>query len=242
MRTARDERGRAGLGVVIVLLVLLIVAGVLLGADTYASRRVEREVALQLQTELGTPGVPQVDVVGWPFLTQVVSREISTVHVVADDVGAATDAGTLPIEHVDMTLTDVTTDDWWQTMNAGRADGTARVGYDELRATSGVPLAYVGGGRFSVDRTTDLYGLSVRATVTGRLALDVGDQTLTLADPTVEVAGYSLPDVVATGLIAAVVKPIPLTGIPFGLEVTSVDPRDDALYVGLSGQNLPIER
>ena len=36
-----------------------------------------------------------------------------------------------------MTLTDVTTTDWWKTMNVARADGTALVGYDALKQVVG---------------------------------------------------------------------------------------------------------
>ena len=238
----RNERGAAGVRFAIVFVVLAAVLAVAFyGVDAYAHTRVEREVAAQLQTELGTSQAPSVEVVGRPFLTQVATRRLREVHVVADGVGETNDAA-LPIEHVDMTLRDVTTTDWWKTMNVARATGTARVGYDALKKVAGVPLAYAGNGRFTVEGSQNLYGLTVQAKITGRLALDAGDQTVTLADPTVEVAGYTLPDVVAQQLIKAVVRPIPLEGVPFDLRVTSVDPQDDGLHVGLDGTDIPISR
>ena len=126
--------------------------------------------------------------------------------------------------------------------DVARADGTALVGYDALKQAAGVPLTYDGNGRFTLAGDQQLYGVTVRAKITGRLALDASDQTVSLADPTIEVAGYTLPDVVAQQLIKAVVRPIPLEGVPFDLKVTSVDAQDDGLHVGLAGTDIPITR
>ena len=212
--SGRGERGAAGARFAIVFVVVAaVLAGLFYAGDTYAHGRVEREVAASLQGELGTPQPPSVEIEGWPFLTQVVSRRLREVHLVADDVGD-TNGGTLPIAHVDMTLTDVTTTDWWKTMNVARADGTALVDHDALAKAAGVPLVYAGDGRYRVEVEPGVYGLTVKATVTGRLTLDAGDQTVSLADPTIEVAGYTVPDLVAEQLVKAVVKPIPLEGVP----------------------------
>ena len=241
-RPRRGERGAIGARVAIVVIVVAAVLAVAFyGVDAYADARVEREVAAQLQTELGTPQPPAVDVKGRPFLTQVATRRLREVHVVADDVGRTNDAA-LPIRHVDLTLYDVTTTDFWTTMNVARADGTALVDHDALKRAAGVPIVYSGNGRYTIDGAQQLYGLTVQAVVSGRLALDAADQTVSLADAKVEVAGYTLPDVVAQQLIKAVVRPIPLEGIPFGLRVTSVDAADDGLHVGLGGRDIPVRR
>jgi hypothetical protein len=238
----RGERGAAGgRFAIVVVVVAAVLAALFYGGDAYAHRRVEQQVAATLQTQLGTPRTPSVDVEGRPFLTQVVAQRIGEVHVVADDLGATTD-GVLPIAHVDLTLDDLTTTDWWQTMTAARADGTALVDYDALARTAGAPLAYVGDGRFRLESTTRLYGIAVKATVTGRLALDEAAQTVAIADPTIEVAGVTLPAIVAEELIKAVVRPIPLEGIPFDLRVSSIDPQEDGLHVGLTGSDIQIER
>ena len=238
----RGQRGAAGARFAIVfVIVAAVLAVVFYGADAYAHARVETAVATQLQGELGTPEPPVVDVAGRPFLTQVALRELGEVHVVADDLGETNDS-VLPIEHVDLTLRDITTTDWWRTMNAATADGTALVGYDALKKAAGVPLTYNGNGRFTVEGTQRLYGLTVEATITGRLALDAAKQTVSLADATVKVSGYTLPDVVTDQLIKAVVRPIPLEGVPFDLRVSSIDARDDGLHVGLEGTDIRIQR
>lgn len=243
MSTPREQqRGSAGVRFTIVFLVVAaVLAGALYGTDSYVHRRVERELAARLQTDLGMPGLPQVEVAGRPFLTQVATRSIRSVRLVGDDLGQTNDA-MLPIEHLDMTLTDVTTDDWWQTMTVGHAEGTALVGYDALRGAAAVPLTYVGGGRVAIESDTSVYGVTVLAKVTGTPGLDVRDQSVTLVDPTIEVAGVTLPDVAARMILQAVAKPIPLEGVPFDLKVASVKAEDDGLHAGLSGDDIPVTR
>ncbi len=51
-------------------------------------------------------------------------------------------------------LSDVTTDDWFDTMNVSHAEGTARIDYNVLQALAGVPLTYVGDGRVEIVTTT----------------------------------------------------------------------------------------
>jgi hypothetical protein len=236
------RRGRGALVALVMVLVVVALAavGLVLG-DRYAAARVEREAATQLQSELGTPTPPGVDVEGRPFLTQVVGRRLRTVRVVADGVG--THGGSaVPVAHTDLVLTDVTTDDWWQTMTAQHAEGTARLDYGALSSVAGVPLRYVGDGRLQTDTTSSLFGLDVKATVTGTPRLDVGAQTITLADPDVRVADVTLPDATASTLLKALLKPIPVTGLPFGLSLTSITPGDDGLDVGLQGDDVTVSR
>jgi Flp pilus assembly protein TadG len=238
----RGQRGAAGVRFAIVLVIMAaVLAVVFYGTDAYTHSRVERGVATQLQGKLGTPQPPDVEIEGRPFLTQVAARRLGKVHVVADDVGQTNDA-VLAIQHADLTLHDVTTTDWWKTMNVARADGTALVGYDELKRAAGVPITYVGGGRFTVQGSQQVFGVTVNATVTGGLSLDASKQTVSLSNATVQVSGYTLPDTIADQLLKAVVRPIPLEGIPLGLRVTSIAARDDGLHVGLEGADIPVKR
>ena len=65
------------------LVVLALIGGGLYLGDRYAEQRAEREIAAELQSQLGTPTPPAVDIQGRPFLTQVVARSVGTVRVVA---------------------------------------------------------------------------------------------------------------------------------------------------------------
>jgi hypothetical protein len=227
--------------VLILLVVLAVLGGALYYGDGYAERRVEQRAATDLQRELATPEPPTVDIEGSPFLTQVAARSIGSVRVVADQVGLSTEQ-TLTVTHVDVVLTDVTTDDWFDTMTASHAEGTALIEYAVLRALAGVPLTYVGSGRVEVVTTTTFLGREVTARVTGKPRLNVANQTVTLSNPKINVAGVDLPAFTAAALLRAVLKPIPIGGLPFGLTVIGIDPRDDGVHADLVGDNLPITR
>ena len=237
----RRRRAGAGGSLLILAVVLAVVFGGLYLADRYAHRRVEQQVAAQLRTELGTPRQPTVTIEGTPFLTQVAGQHVKTVHLVADQVGATTGARPV-VAHADVRLTDVRTNDWWRTMTADHATGTALVTYPDLQDVAGVPLTYVGGGRFRSDTQSTVFGVPVKAQVTGTLALNVGDQTVSLHDPQLVVAGVTLPEAAASELLQSVVKPIPITGLPLGLTVTGIEARDDGLHARLAGDHVVLRR
>jgi len=225
----------------VLLVIVVLLGGALYYLDGYTERRVEANSATDLQGQLGTPDLPLVDIEGSPFLTQVAARSIGTVHVAADQVGLRTDQ-TLPVAHVDLVLSDVTTDDWFDTMNVSHAEGTARIDYNVLQARAGVPLTYVGDGRVEIVTTTTLFGRDVSARITGQPRLNVSSQTVSLADPQISVAGVDLPDFTAQALLRAVLKPIPIGGLPLGLTVIGIDSRDDGVHATVVGDNLPITR
>lgn len=229
-------------GFVVLGVVAVLVALGLFLADRFVEQRVERESAAQLQGELGTPAPPAVDVQGWPFLTQAAGQRLPRVHVVADDLGAEGDTGVVPVAHADLLLTDVSTPDWWATLEAARIEGTARLDYAALGTLAGTPVTSAGGDRVRLERTTSLFGADVAATVTGRLDLDVAAQTITLADPSIEVAGVTLPETAADALLRAVAPPIAITGLPLDLTVTSVTAGAEAVDVALLGEDVALRR
>ena len=217
---------------------LLLTAG-LYAVDRLAEKRVADQVADNLQSALGTKDPPQVSFDGFPFLTQVATRNIRQVHVVADGVGT-TREGLLPITHADLLIADVTTTDWFETMTASHIDGSAIVEYSALQEASNIPVSYVGDGRIRIETTTTLFGARVVAQVTGVPRLD-RSQAITLGDPTITVAGVELPDFTAEAMLRTVLKPIPITGLPLGLTLSSVAAEPSAIRFGLVGDNVPLQ-
>lgn len=225
----------------VVVLILGLLAGGLIVADGYAERRAEQESAAELQRQLRTPELPSVDIQGDYFLPQVATRSLDAIRVVLDDIPAAED-GYLPVAHADLLLTDVTTTDWFASMMVAHAEGTARIDWSALPSVAGAPLRYVGSGRVQVEPTTTVVGREVRATITGIPQLDAQAQTITLTDPKVSVAGVDLPGFTADALLQALLEPIPVTGIPFELRLTSIDPQESGLYAGLAGDKIAVTR
>ena len=235
----------AGVSLVVLLLVGVLVAVGLYAGDGYALGRTERAAQAQLQSQLGTPSAPSVDIERRPFLTQVLARHLRSVHVVADGVGTASTGGSgssVPVQHTDLVLSDVTTSDWFTTMTARHVDGTALLAYADLGTLSSTPLSYAGDGKMKIEQTTSFFGAQVRALVTGTPRLDVDAQTITLADPTLSIGGLDLPAATAAALLATLVKPIPVEGLPFGLTLSSVAAEDDGLHLGLKGDQVEFRR
>ena len=225
-------------------LILVLSAALLLTAGLYmvdrlAEKRVTEQVTDNLQSALGTKDPPQVSFDGFPFLTQVASRNIRQVQVIADGIGT-TREGLLPIAHADLLITDVTTTDWFQTMTASHVDGSAVVDYSALQEASNIPVAYAGDGRIRIEATTTLFGARVVAQITGVPRLD-RSQAITLGDPTITVASVELPDFTAEAMLRTVLEPIPVTGVPLGLTLSSVAAEPNAMRFGLVGDNVPLQ-
>jgi hypothetical protein len=228
-------------GVLLLVVVLALLGGGLYLGDRYAEKRAESEAAVELQRELGAAPLPAVDIEGSPFLPQLAARSIDSVHVVADDMNATSDV-LLPIGHADLVLSDVTTTDWFASMTVSHAEGTIRIDYAALQAFAKVPLTYIGNGQVRVDTTATVVGRTIMAQITGTPGLDVEDQTITLVDPHITVAGVNLPGFTADALLRALLKPIKITGVPLDLRLTSIDPQDSGIHATVVGDNIPLTR
>ena len=174
-----------------------------------------------LQPQLGTPQPPMVDIEGFPFLTQVAADSIGRAHVLADQLGETTKAPVI-LAHADLVMTDVDTNDWFKSMKVAHTEGTGRLDYTRLSSLAGAPLAYGGDGRVEIVVNTTVVRREVEAVITGLPRLNANEQTMTLSDAKIAVAGVNLPDFTAQALLAAALRPIPLKGMPLGLTVTEI--------------------
>jgi hypothetical protein len=237
----RPRLGRASplvATLIIVLVVALFGAGLYFG-DRFAQHRAEQKAATALQPRLGTPQPPQVDIEGFPFVTQVASRLIDRIHIVADQIGTTNDA-LLTLAHADLVLTDVATNDWFKTMNISHAEGTALLDYAKLSSLAGAPMTYGSDGRVELDIKTTVLGRDVEAVVSGTPRLNAKEQTMTLSDAKIAVAGVNLPEFTSQALLVALLKPIPLKGMPLGMTVTRITAAEDGVHVDLVGDNLAV--
>ena len=237
----RPRLGRASplvTTLIIVLVVALFGAGLYFG-DRFAQHRAEQKAAAALQPRLGTPQPPQVDIEGFPFVTQVASRLIDRIHIVADQIGTTNDA-LLTLAHADLVLTDVATNDWFKTMNISHAEGTALLDYAKLSSLAGAPMTYGSDGRVELDIKTTVLGRDVEAVVSGTPRLNAKEQTMTLSDAKIAVAGVNLPEFTSQALLVALLKPIPLKGMPLGMTVTRITAAEDGVHVDLVGDNLAV--
>ena len=60
--------------------------------------------------------------------------------------------------------------------------------------------------------------------------------------PKITVANVNLPDFTSQALVRALLKPIQITGVPFGLRITAIDCRTDGVHADVAGENIPLSR
>lgn len=234
------ERRRGRRPGVVLLLVLGVLALLGVAADRVAHGMAEDRVAAQLQSQLGTAAAPKVDIEGFPFLTQAARRSFSSVRVRADDLRPA--GSSTPVKHVDLRLRDVTSNDNFQTSTARQVTGTATLDYPTVKKLTRQPLSYAPEGKVQVSAPTTVMGLSVTALVVGRPEVNQADQTMSLAEAQLTVDGLPVPESASQAVLDSVVKPAPITGVPFGLKLTSVAAQPEGLVAGVTGENVAFRR
>jgi LmeA-like phospholipid-binding len=237
----RTRLGRATplVGVLIVVAILALLCAGLYATDRYAHRRGEQLAAKTLQPRLGTPALPHVDIEGFPFLTQVASGSVGTMRVAADQLGVTNNAP-VTLVHADLVMSDVVTSDWFKTMKITHAEGTSLLSYATLSSLAGAPLTYGDEGRVEIVVHTSVVRREVEAVISGLPRLNAKEQTMTLTEAGISVEGVKLPDFTAQALLAALLRPIPLKGMPLGLTVSKLVAAEDGMHVDLVGDDLAI--
>ncbi|MGY1698938.1 LmeA family phospholipid-binding protein [Geodermatophilus sp. SYSU D00766] len=213
------------------LVALLLVVGLV--ADPIAEGVAEERVAAALRDGGDLAGTPDVDVAGWPFLTQAVSGTYDDVRIslTAEDLGRP--AGThadVTLRGVHVPLSDVLSGSV-QEVPVDRIDGTATLSYALLseRLGAGTVLQREGDG-LRVTRTVEVLGYTVPLTAVGRVSLDGQDLVVDVEEAAA--AGVDVPDAVVDRADDALDLRYPVA-LPFGLRLTGVRPADDGVDVAV---------
>ncbi|MFH8794755.1 DUF2993 domain-containing protein [Streptomyces sp. NPDC017941] len=171
-RGSRSRRRRnrfAGLPLAAKVLVTLAVAtAFLVLADRWALLYAEREAGDRLKDQLGLSAAPEVDIEGFPFLTQVLDQRLDEVKVTVPDVAA----DRVSLAKVSATATDVTVKGEGPTSLhgavIGRMRGEVLLSFDDLNRELGASqVTFTGRGRDRVHARGTLpvagHDLKVRA-------------------------------------------------------------------------------
>jgi hypothetical protein len=214
------------------LVVILLLIGLVLVADRVAVGFAEDRVAEQVAEKGGLAGTPEVDIDGFPFLTQAVGGRYDEVRIslTADQLGQP--EGTradVVLRGVEVPLSSVLAGSV-QEVPVERIDGTATLSYALLSAQlgSGTELEREGDG-LRITRTLEVLGQQVRLTATGQVALDGNDLVVDVEEASgagVDVPGFLLDR--ATDLLDL---RYPVPALPFGLQLTGVRPAADGVDI-----------
>jgi hypothetical protein len=210
----------------ILVIVLLAILGLLFGLDRAAATITADRIAAKLQTE-GFPVEPSVTVEGFPFLTQLISKHLDGVQVIAPQfpVGSVTAS-------IDVHATDITLDSGYQSGTIGHINGTGLITFASLAkvpALAAVPgLKVSAAGPHMVKLSANLAILAASAIARVNL-VSPHEIALSLAS--------------ASGVPAALLDPIrhlivQMPALPLGLTVQSVTVNPQGVVIRVSGSNV----
>lgn len=221
-----------GIGVVGVLVLLV-------AADRIGVRIAQRAAADSLASSQHLPSRPQVDISGFPFLTQLAAGDFDKITVEASDVPVTEGFGALVLSRLHVVLHHLSVSRDFHSFHADTASATAVVAFEDLGKALGVPVTYAGSGRVRAGTKVTVRGVSVPATVTARPRLRNGE--LTFADPVVNDAAASSRS--ATALLDRLFAvAIPLQHIPFDVRVRTLAVSPSGVTITFTGRGLSYVR
>lgn len=215
---------------------LTVVAVLLLGlavlVDRVAVGIAEGQVANQVAEKGGLPGAPEVDMAGFPFLTQAIGGSYDDVRIslTAEDLGQPAGSRADVVLHgVHVPLSSVLSGSV-QEVPVERIDGTATLSYALLSAQLGPGTRLESdGNKLRITRTVEVLGHQLPLTATGQVTLEGNELVLDVERASgvgVEVPGFLLNR--AANLLDL---RFAVPELPFGLQLTGVRPAADGLDI-----------
>ncbi|HZG02721.1 MAG TPA: DUF2993 domain-containing protein [Streptomyces sp.] len=219
------------------LIFLVILGGLFVGADRLAVNLAEDEAASRIKSARGLSEQPSVEVHGFPFLTQVLGKELESVDATLDGLTVQVGGQEIDVTEVDVNLRDVRLENNFSSAVADRATGSARISYQDLTEVGrkGAVIGYAGPERAArnqvkLEAKVPLLDLTLYSTVGVR----DGD--------TISVRADELPDVpVAEDVVRGQIdRNLEVTGLPQGLRLEKVDVDDKGVVLHLRGEDVAL--
>jgi hypothetical protein len=224
--------GRTARRIAIALIALLVL---LLVADRVGVVIAERAAGDTIQSSQHLTARPDVDIAGFPFLTQLATGDYDKITVTATDVPVGPARRLLIISRIRVVLHSLTVSRDFSSVRAKTADATALVSYAELGQTLDATISYAGDGQLAARKTVSIAGTSVTGTLRTHPKLVNGK--LSFAGTTLNNAG-ALGAAAAGALNSVFDVGIPLQGIPFTVRLQSLRVTRNGLLIGLTGHDL----
>ena len=214
---------------------VVVVAVLFVIADRVGVYVAERAAADTIKTSQHLSSSPNVDIAGFPFLTQLVAGDFDKITISADDLPVGDQARELDVSHLKVVLHDVSVSRDFSSVHAATADATAQVTYAELSKTLGVRVTYAGRDRIRASTSVTVLGRSVSGSITARPQLH--GSKLGFGATRIDGVGG-----LAASLTAELNKvfdlDIPFSDIPFNVQLRALRAAPDGITVGLAGRDL----
>ena len=223
------------------LIVLVVLAVLVVGADRGGAAFAEYTASSTIQRSKHVPSRPDVSIAGVAFLTQLAAGDFHHVTVTAHDVPVQRNANVLTLAQVRAVLHEVHVSNGFSTVRADTADATALVDYAELSHRVGSPVRYAGRGRISTTRKLTVAGSTINVTISAHPQLR--NNSLGFGAPSVGGLG-ALSGLVnqalssAGGAGGALNLSVPLRDVPFNLQARSISADARGVTVVFTGRDL----
>ncbi|GAA3278148.1 DUF2993 domain-containing protein [Streptomyces labedae] len=237
----------------ILLVIAVVLGGIFVIVDRVAVHFAEGEAADRVRASEGLASTPDVDIKGFPFLTQVLGGSFDEVRVGISDyeAGAGEGGKTIRIADLRADLRGVEFSGDFGSAVADSATGTATIAYDELlrnakaeptQVAPGITAEVValsdgGNGKIKVALETTVLGTKLPEPVTVLSSVTVVDGN------TVRVRADALPVLGGVEIAESRVRRITdfeqkIDGLPGGISLEKVQAAEDGVDVTVSGKDV----
>jgi len=224
------------------LVALVVLLAVLVGADRVAEQVAEGRIADQLTADLSS--TPQVEIGGFPFLTQALSGRYGKITVSGDTAsrqGVRVSDFTADLQGVQVPLSDAlggrVTD-----VPVDRLQGTALVTYADFAAAAGVPGLQLSpaGDQVRASAPLSVLGQDLTVSALSDATLD-GDQVLLTAQ-SLEVNGSPVSGLISGALSGRLDLRVDMAALPYGLQLTDVQTGERGIELSGTARDAVLSR
>ena len=214
------------------LVVLALVLGLLVLVDRVAVGYAEGQVATQLAEKGDLRGTPEVDIAGFPFLTQAVGGRYDDVRISLTAAELGQPEGTradVTLRGVEVPLSSVVSGSV-EEVPVESVDGTATLSYALLSEQLGgdTTLRREGDG-LRITKTVDVAGQTLPLTAVGTVTLEGNELVVDVEGASG--AGVEIPDFLVDRVADALDLRYAVPALPFGLQLTDVTPAEDGVDI-----------
>jgi LmeA-like phospholipid-binding len=218
------------------IIVVIVILGLLVALDFGARAFAENKMASEIQQQ-GFPKKPSVSINGFPFLTQVISRDFKNIQVSSSNITK----GPLLIQSINATMTGVHVNSSFQSGTVGHLHGTMIVTFPALAnamtsqagnlgSLIGSGLTLSDAGNNEVKASLNLLGGLASGTAVWRVSRTGHN------DINVKLVSSSGIGSAAAGAISDITVPLPT--LPLGMTIQSINVTPTGLVAVVTGQNV----
>ncbi|MFD8414092.1 DUF2993 domain-containing protein [Streptomyces sp. NPDC059650] len=233
-----------------VVIVVVVLGALAAGADRWAVGYAENRLAERIRAQSGLAGSAEVEIHGFPFLTQALSHELDRVDVRLDGVDAVADGRKTRLSQLRASFRGVQLNGDYSGGTARNATGSALITYPDLTAASqtGAKLTYGGApGKVKVTASAEVLGKTFTRSVVSTVELvdAKGGGNGNGGAKTVRVRADEVPGEGIPGIEAAIRKKTDFErrldgGLPAGLRLTGLTADEAGVHLELSGSDVSL--